>query len=235
MNDSDRQLLLAVSGLLHYPEDDFFVQARSFEELCDLLSVVRACPLREFIRSARSKGLSRLREEHVAIFDMDSKCSLSLAWHRYGDDPRLGRALAGLNELYRDAGFEPVQGLLPDYLPLVLEFFGWCCSTGSARNLSAFMPRLRPGIPTVPMSLCSGRSSRFSALSRINAFPRSVWSKFRWREGIGGRGGNVFERRARPRGFPLSTFSPQSFWLMGELRRFVPVTAVPIYFAIYFG
>ena len=32
-------------------------------------------------------------------------------------------ALAGLNELYRDAGFEPVQGLLPDYLPLVLEFF----------------------------------------------------------------------------------------------------------------
>lgn len=43
--------------------------------------------------------------------------------HRYGDDPRLGRALAGLNELYRDAGFEPVQGLLPDYLPLVLEFF----------------------------------------------------------------------------------------------------------------
>ena len=112
-----------MSGLLHYPEDDFFVQARSFEELCDLLSVVRACPLREFIRSARSKGLSRLREEHVAIFDMDSKCSLSLAWHRYGDDPRLGRALAGLNELYRDAGFEPVQGLLPDYLPLVLEFF----------------------------------------------------------------------------------------------------------------
>ena len=124
MNDSDRQLLLAVSGLLHYPDDDFFVQARSFEELCDLLSVVRACPLREFIRSARSKGLSRLREEHVAIFDMDSKCSLSLAWHRYGDDPRLGRALAGLNELYRDAGFEPVQGLLPDYLPLVLDGFG---------------------------------------------------------------------------------------------------------------
>ena len=122
MNDSDRQLLLAVSGLLHYPDDDFFVRARSIEELCGLLSVVRAYPLREFIRSARSKGLSSLREEHVAIFDMDGKCSLSLAWHRYGDDPRLGRALAGLNDLYRDAGFEPVRGILPDYLPLVLEF-----------------------------------------------------------------------------------------------------------------
>lgn len=71
-----------------------------------------------------------------------------------GDDPRLGRALAGLNELYRDAGFEPVQGLLPDYLPLVLEFFaaapdglGWCWSTGSARNLLAFMPALEARHP----------------------------------------------------------------------------------------
>ena len=90
MNDSDRQLLLAVSGLLHYPDDDFFVQARSFEELCDLLSVVRACPLREFIRSARSKGLSRLREEHVAIFDMDSKCSCPLHGTATGTIPGLG-------------------------------------------------------------------------------------------------------------------------------------------------
>ncbi|MFQ8889719.1 MAG: hypothetical protein ACLR7Z_16595 [Bilophila wadsworthia] len=67
MNDSDRPLL-AVSGLLHYPDDDFR-SARSFEELCDLPSV-SGVPAVEFIRSARSKGLSRLREEHVAIFDM---------------------------------------------------------------------------------------------------------------------------------------------------------------------
>lgn len=209
MNDSDRQLLLAVSGLLHYPEDDFFVQARSVEELCDLLSVVRACPLREFIRSARSKGLSRLREEHVAIFDMDSKCSLSLAWHRYGDDPRLGRALAGLNELYRDAGFEPVQGLLPDYLPLVLEFFSAAPDWARVVLLDGFGKELigiYAALEAAPMSLCSGRSSRFSASSRINAFPRSVWSKFRWGEDIGGRGGNVLGRRACPCGFPPSTF-----------------------------
>ena len=86
MNDSDRQLLLAVSGLLHYPDDDFFVQARSFEELCDLLSVVRACPLREFIRSARSKGLSRLREEHVAMAPLRGR---SPAWARAGGPERI--------------------------------------------------------------------------------------------------------------------------------------------------
>ena len=123
MNDADRDLLLAVSGLLHYPGDDFFLQARSFEDVCDLLPVVRACPLRAFIRASRSLGLTKLRQDHVAVFDRDRRCSLSLARHRYGDDPRLGRALAGLNELYRDAGFEPKRGVLPDYLPLVLEFF----------------------------------------------------------------------------------------------------------------
>jgi len=216
MNGSDRQLLLAVSGLLHYPDDDFFVQARSIEELCGLLSVVRAYPLREFIRSARSKGLSSLREEHVAIFDMDGKCSLSLAWHRYGDDPRLGRALAGLNELYRDAGFEPVRGILPDYLPLVLEFLSAapdCSSTVSARSSSASMPRSKPGTPAVPISRCSGQSLRFSASSRINAFPRSGWGKFRWGRGYWGKGENVFERRERPCGFPLSF---QNFRLMGH-------------------
>lgn len=123
MNDADRDFLLAVSGLLHYPGDDFFMQTRSVEELCDLLPVVRACPLRAFIRASRSLGLTKLRQDHVAVFDMDKRCGLSLAWHRYGDDPRLGRALAGRNELYRDAGFEPRRGVLPDYLPLVLEFF----------------------------------------------------------------------------------------------------------------
>lgn len=82
MNDADRDFLLAVSGLLHYPGDDFFMQTRSVEELCDLLPVVRACPLRAFIRASRSLGLTKLRQDHVAVFDMDKRCGLSLAWHR---------------------------------------------------------------------------------------------------------------------------------------------------------
>ena len=89
MNDSDRQLLLAVSGCCITPRTIFsFRRAR-------LRNCAICCPWSGRARCGsssgrRSKGLSRLREEHVAIFDMDSKCSLSLAWHRYGDDPRLG-------------------------------------------------------------------------------------------------------------------------------------------------
>lgn len=123
MNDSDRQLLLAVSGLLHYPDDDFFVQARSFEELCDLLSVVRGVPaagVHPVGPLERAFQIARRARRH---FRHGQQVQPVPCMHRYGDDPRLGRALAGLNELYRDAGFEPVQGLLPDYLPLVLEFF----------------------------------------------------------------------------------------------------------------
>ena len=58
MNDADRDFLLAVSGLLHYPGDDFFMQTRSVEELCDLLPVVRACPLPHLFRHERHVGAS---------------------------------------------------------------------------------------------------------------------------------------------------------------------------------
>lgn len=123
MNDSDRQLLLAVSGLLHYPEDDFFVQARSFEELCDLLSVVRACRCGSSSGRPARKGFLDCAKSTSPFSTWTASAACPLHGTATGDDPRLGRALAGLNELYRDAGFEPVQGLLPDYLPLVLEFF----------------------------------------------------------------------------------------------------------------
>lgn len=63
-----------------------------------------------------------LQEAHTAAFDLRPECSLCLAWHRYGDSPDQGRALAGLNELYRDYGFELLPGIPPDYLPVLLEF-----------------------------------------------------------------------------------------------------------------
>lgn len=122
MNGAARSLVRLISALLDYPEDDFFLRARLLEDEMDLLPAPCASPLRAFVRAARNRGLRALREEHVAVFDLDRECSLSLAWHRYGDDPRLGRALAALNELYRDAGYEPLRGVLPDHLPLVLEF-----------------------------------------------------------------------------------------------------------------
>jgi nitrate reductase molybdenum cofactor assembly chaperone NarJ/NarW len=43
-----------------------------------------------------------------------------------GDREDRGRALAELLEVYRQAGFEPAVNELPDFLPLMLEF--WAAS-----------------------------------------------------------------------------------------------------------
>ena len=89
MNGSDRQLLLAVSGLLHYPMTIFSSGALNRGTVRSAVRV-RAYPLREFIRSARSKGLSSLREEHVAIFDMDGSAACPLHGIGMGTIPGLG-------------------------------------------------------------------------------------------------------------------------------------------------
>lgn len=67
-------------------------------------------------------ALSDLQAAHVALFDLKPECSLYLAWHKYGDSPKQGRALAALTGLYREYGFELAGTDLPDYLPILLEF-----------------------------------------------------------------------------------------------------------------
>lgn len=99
MNDSDRQLLLAVSGLLHYPEDDFFVQARSFEELCDLLSVVRGVPAagvhpvgpleRPFQIARRARRHFRHGQQVQPVPCMAPLRGRSPAWARAGGPERI--------------------------------------------------------------------------------------------------------------------------------------------------
>ncbi len=69
-------------------------------------------------------ALHELQIAHVDVFDLSPECSLNLTWHKYGDSPRQGRALAGITELYKDYGFDMIGANLPDYLPILLEFLG---------------------------------------------------------------------------------------------------------------
>lgn len=78
-----------------------------------------------FARSVAHMGLTELQCAYVQAFDLEPSSSLHLSWHVYGDSPRQGRALAAFSEIYHDAGFDPLPGELPDYLPLVLEFMAF--------------------------------------------------------------------------------------------------------------
>jgi nitrate reductase molybdenum cofactor assembly chaperone NarJ/NarW len=89
------------------------------------------------------------QEEYVATFDFNKRASLHLSYFRDGDRRQRGATLLGLKRRYREAGFELVDGELPDYLPAILEFAAFA----PGDEADAILGRMRPGIELLRASL----------------------------------------------------------------------------------
>ncbi|MER6333381.1 nitrate reductase molybdenum cofactor assembly chaperone [Streptomyces sp. NPDC001034] len=61
-------------------------------------------------------------QRYVDTFDHTRRRSMHLTYYRHGDTRARGMALLTLKHTYRQAGHEPPESELPDFLPLVLEF-----------------------------------------------------------------------------------------------------------------
>lgn len=61
-------------------------------------------------------------QHYVGTFDHTRRRSLHLTYYRHGDTRARGMALLALKHAYRQAGHEPPESELPDFLPLILEF-----------------------------------------------------------------------------------------------------------------
>ncbi|MEU9244766.1 nitrate reductase molybdenum cofactor assembly chaperone [Streptomyces sp. NPDC048385] len=61
-------------------------------------------------------------QQYVDTFDHTRRRSLHLTYYRHGDTRARGMALLALKHTYRQAGHEPPEAELPDFLPLILEF-----------------------------------------------------------------------------------------------------------------
>ena len=83
----------------------------------------RAERLRELCRWYAARELAELEREYVECFDFDKRTSLHLTYHVHGDRRQRGVALLRLKERFRAAGLEPPEDELPDYLPVLLEFW----------------------------------------------------------------------------------------------------------------
>ncbi|MEU6478652.1 nitrate reductase molybdenum cofactor assembly chaperone [Streptomyces sp. NPDC047017] len=70
----------------------------------------------------RSLAPTEAAQRYVAAFDHTRRRSLHLTYYRHGDTRARGMALLALKHTYRQAGLEPPEAELPDFLPLVLEF-----------------------------------------------------------------------------------------------------------------
>lgn len=86
--------------------------------------------LNDFVNWLKTTNPTQAAQQYVATFDHTRRRSLYLTYYRHGDTRTRGMALLALKHLYRNAGYEPLDTELPDYLPLMLEFAARTPDTG---------------------------------------------------------------------------------------------------------
>jgi nitrate reductase delta subunit len=116
-------VLKATSVLLQYPSAEVREAATAIEaaELADASRRQRQ-RLGGFLAWFGSRTGPELEHVYVETFDFAKRQSLHLTFHTEGDRRQRGMALLALKRSYAEAGFEPTDLELPDYLPLMLEF-----------------------------------------------------------------------------------------------------------------
>lgn len=142
--------LKLTSLLLQYPEPEV-VRGVGEVEIGQVspASAAQREALEAFLGWYRGRSLDRLRQAYVDSFDFDRQRTLHLTYQLHGDSRQRGLALLKIKTAYREAGLDPDEGELPDYLPLMLEFAS--LTSGSAGI--ELLDRHRPSIELVRESL----------------------------------------------------------------------------------
>ncbi|MGW4364135.1 nitrate reductase molybdenum cofactor assembly chaperone [Nocardia takedensis] len=132
------------------------------EHFADLVPLLRTCApeLAEFLAHATAVGRDALAREYVRTFDFRTRNCLYLTWWLEGDTRRRGEALVRCKQVYRAAGMECVDGELPDYLPLVLEYVA---ATGDRGPLLEH----RPGLELLRLALIEDESPYATLLTAL--------------------------------------------------------------------
>lgn len=111
----------AAALLLSYPEQELLDRLPLIEE-----AVAEAGAAQDFAPTfahLRSRPLMELQGWHVQEFDLSRRHALHLTYWTDGDTRRRGEVLAAIKQTYRDSGLVvDLDGELPDFLPMVLEF-----------------------------------------------------------------------------------------------------------------
>ena len=118
MGADPREHLKLLSLLLQYPTDELLA-ARA--ELA-ATAAARGRPVERFVNWWAGEPAGSLQRAYVETFDFTRRNSLYLTYHVHGDRRQRGVALLRLKQRYAAAGLELLDGELPDYLPVMLEF-----------------------------------------------------------------------------------------------------------------
>lgn len=142
------------SLLFDYPDRRLFEHG---EELRRAVARVEPASCREalsgFLEHLAAVGVFAARREYVDTFDFARRGTLYLSFHTYGDRRKRGMAMVHLKRIYREAGFELNEGILPDHLPVILEF----TEVAPERGIEV-LADFRPALEVVRAALHEGQS-----------------------------------------------------------------------------
>ncbi|NMP23252.1 nitrate reductase molybdenum cofactor assembly chaperone [Sulfobacillus harzensis] len=119
----DRVGLKVGAVLLDYPGSTWALDLDEAQDVLGPLSSEKwVCLARENLEAFRRSTVSDLQAEYVALFDFSEKRTLHLTRHEVGDDRVRGQELVRLQARLHHDGWRLVEGMLPDYLPVWLEY-----------------------------------------------------------------------------------------------------------------
>jgi nitrate reductase molybdenum cofactor assembly chaperone NarJ/NarW len=125
--NAGRRLLRIVSMLLQYPDAALREQ---LPEIGASIASLANADLREklggILSFMRESPLLDLQTTYTAAFDLDPQAGLYMTYPLFEKEVERSQALVGLYRFYRDEGYEPCSGEIPDFLPLILEFLSVC-------------------------------------------------------------------------------------------------------------
>lgn len=116
----DRDRLKVCSVLLAYPDGSEFMELVS--EVILAAEDARDEQVRLAAHALEVVPQTELVRSYVSTFDLKESMALYLTAHELGDSRERGGALLSLHAMLRSAALEPLEGELPDYLPLLFEF-----------------------------------------------------------------------------------------------------------------
>lgn len=114
------------SVLLQYPTAALFDGLGQLAEAASEAPRASREPFGIFVQWLGSTSPDTVARHYVETFDLRRRCALYLTYYRYGDTRKRGMAMIVFKTAYRDAGFDPREDELPDYLPMVLDFAALC-------------------------------------------------------------------------------------------------------------
>ncbi|TQJ33404.1 nitrate reductase molybdenum cofactor assembly chaperone [Arthrobacter sp. SLBN-122] len=122
MSRRDQVLYMAGAWCLSYPDQDLLGKVPLMRAaLAEFAGAVEH--FREVLDALESMPLMESQAHYVREFDLGRRHALHLSYWTDGDTRRRGEVLGLFKEAYRHSGvLVDLDGELPDYLPMVLEF-----------------------------------------------------------------------------------------------------------------